>query len=486
MKEQSREMRRGSGFAGLGGVCYSFGAMETAKPALNGRRDLATGVVLCLGALGLYMRTLAPSVAFMFDDTLELQYIVPRLGIIHQTGYPLYALLGKLFTLLIPLNDTAFRLNLLSAVVGACAVGMLYLVLRHLLVHRWAAVVGAATFAMGQTFWSQAVIAETYTTQMLIVTGLLYVALIWREEVERGDAGCASKRFYALALLMGKERSREGVRLLSQNNIPNYPFPERAVDALRAMWEYRQWLDRPIEQPPTFDFRDDVIRQTLAAVRADRRTVLVESEARAVAQAIGLAVPQTELARNVDEAVSIASRVGYPVVMKIASPDILHKSDIGGVKVGIANDQDARDAFDLITYRAHRFMPDAQVWGVTVQQMVPQGKEVIIGMSCDPQFGPLLAFGMGGVYVEVLKDVTFRVAPITALEATEMTEEIRGASLLRGVRGEPPSDLEAIRAALLRVSRLVSSYPEIVEMDVNPLVVHRNGAVAIDVRMVIQ
>jgi acetyltransferase len=155
------------------------------------------------------------------------------------------------------------------------------------------------------------------------------------------------------------------------------------------------------------------------------------------------------------------------------------------VKVGIANDTDARDAFDLITYRAQRFMPEAQIWGVTVQQMVALGKEVIIGMSRDPQFGPLLAFGMGGIYVEVLKDVTFRIAPITAREADEMMDEIRGAALLRGVRGEKPSDLNAVREVLLRVSQLVTEFPEIVELDVNPLVVHARGAVALDVRMVV-
>jgi acetyl coenzyme A synthetase (ADP forming)-like protein len=288
-----------------------------------------------------------------------------------------------------------------------------------------------------------------------------------------------------VACFMGEARSREGVRILIENQVPNYAFPERAVDALRAMWEHRQWLDRPVEEPPSFVFDRDAISKTITTVRADRRTTLVESEARAIAQAIGLTLPRTELAGNPDEAVAIARRIGYPVVMKIASPDILHKSDIGGVKVGIQNDTDAQDAFDLVTYRARRMMPDAQVWGVTVQQMVPPGKEVIIGMSRDPQFGPLLAFGLGGIYVEVLKDVAFRVAPVTAREADDMMDEIRTAPLLRGVRGQAPSDLGAVRDAILRVSQLVSEYAEILELDVNPLVVHRQGAVAIDVRIVI-
>ncbi len=289
-----------------------------------------------------------------------------------------------------------------------------------------------------------------------------------------------------IGCFMGEERSREGIQILIEGGVPNYRFPERAADALRAMWEYRQWLERPVEAVPHFDFDAAKIHETIDAVRADRRTALVESEARALAYAIGLPIPRTELARSADEAIAVAQQIGYPAVFKIASPDILHKSDIGGVKVGIANDSDARDAFDLITFRAQRFMPEAQIWGVTVQQMIPPGREVILGMSRDPQFGPLLGFGLGGIYVEVLKDITFRVAPITPHEADEMIGEIRGAPLLRGVRGESPSDLLAIRDALLRISQFVTEFPEIVELDVNPLVAHPRGAVALDVRVVVQ
>lgn len=177
--------------------------MENRYPPSQVRRDLFFGALLFVSALALYVRTLAPSVAFLFDDTLEFQYIVPRLGIIHQTGYPLYALLGKLFTLAVPLNDPAFRLNLLSAVDGALAVAMVYFVARHLTSTLFAAVIAALTFAVGQTFWSQAVIAETYTTQMLLVAILLYLALIWKEETERGNVLGARRRFYTLAFAMG-------------------------------------------------------------------------------------------------------------------------------------------------------------------------------------------------------------------------------------------------------------------------------------------
>ncbi len=174
--------------------------MKTRRPIL---RDLLLGAVLFVAALALYVRTLAPSVAFLFDDTLEFQYVVPRLGILHPTGYPFYTLLGKLFTLVVPFRDPAFRLNLLSALIGALAVAMVYFVARHLTAHRLAAFLGALVFAVGQTFWSQAVIAETYTTQMLIVAVLLYLALIWREEVGRGNTAQAQRRFLALAFVMG-------------------------------------------------------------------------------------------------------------------------------------------------------------------------------------------------------------------------------------------------------------------------------------------
>ncbi|RLF33201.1 MAG: CoA-binding protein, partial [Thermoplasmata archaeon] len=203
--------------------------------------------------------------------------------------------------------------------------------------------------------------------------------------------------------------------------------------------------------------------------------------------ACGVRVPASELAANADEAVKIADQIGYPVVMKIASPDILHKSDIGGVKLGIRNPTEVRDAFDLIVYRATRYMPDAQIWGCQVQEMVAGGREIIIGMNRDLQFGPLMMFGLGGIYVEALKDVTFRVAPFSRREAKEMINEIRSIQLLRGVRGEPPADMEAIVDTLLRMSQLVTEFPEIVEFDINPLIVYERGrgVVGVDMRLVL-
>jgi acetyltransferase len=179
--------------------------------------------------------------------------------------------------------------------------------------------------------------------------------------------------------------------------------------------------------------------------------------------------------------------MGYPVAIKVASPDILHKSDIGGVKLNIGDATAVRDTFDLLVYRATRYMPDAQIWGCQIQQMVQGQHEVIIGMNNDPQFGPLVMFGLGGIYVEALRDVTFRIAPFSRREAEEMITEIRAYSLLRGVRGEPPADTAAIVDALLRVSQLVTEFPEIVEMDINPLIVREagQGSVGVDMRLVL-
>jgi acetyltransferase len=288
-----------------------------------------------------------------------------------------------------------------------------------------------------------------------------------------------------LGCFMGEAKVGPGIRILHDYHVPNYPFPERAVEAFRAMRDYWQWRERPIEASEQFAVDADKVRLVMARVRGEGRSTIGDAEAREIATAYGFRVPRSELAKTSDEAVKIASEIGYPVAVKVASPDILHKSDIGGVKLDLRDAEAVRDAFDLVVYRALRYMADAQIWGVQVQEMVPKGKEVILGVSKDPQFGPMLMFGLGGIYVEALKDVTFRIAPISRREAEEMISEIRAYPLLRGVRGERPTDLNAITDALLRVSQLVTDFPEIVELDINPLMVHEQGAVAVDMRLVL-
>jgi len=290
-----------------------------------------------------------------------------------------------------------------------------------------------------------------------------------------------------LACFMGEARIEAGVDVLWQYGVPNYPFPERAAAALAAMSAYRREKERPIFQPQPSDICIPRVRELFQRVRADGRVSIGDAEAWTVLECYGFTVPQSRLAETPEEAIEIAEEIGYPVVLKVASPDILHKTDVGGVKLNLRSSEDVRDAFDLIVYRAGRYVPGARIWGCQVQQMVPGGREVLVGMSRDPQFGPLVAFGLGGIYVEALKDVSFRVAPFSRQEAEEMIREIRAYPLLEGVRGEPPADHEAMVDALLRISQLVTDFPEIVELDINPLMVFEEGrgAMAIDMRLIL-
>ena len=290
-----------------------------------------------------------------------------------------------------------------------------------------------------------------------------------------------------LACFMGEARIEAGIDVLWQYGVPNYPFPERAAAALSAMSTYRRERERPIFEVEPCVTCIPPVRELFDRVRSEGRVSIGDAEARVVLESYGFTIPKSRLAETPEEAVEAAEEIGYPVVLKLASPDILHKTDVGGVKLDVRSPDDVRDAFDLIVYRAGRYVPGARIWGCQVQQMVPGGREVLLGMSRDPQFGPLVAFGLGGIYVEALKDVAFRVAPFSREEADEMIQEIRSYALLEGVRGEPPADHEAMVDALLRISQLVTDFPEIVELDINPLVVFEEGrgAMAIDMRLVL-
>ena len=290
-----------------------------------------------------------------------------------------------------------------------------------------------------------------------------------------------------LANFMGAKDVAVGNHILGTGRIPYYGFPEEAASALARMVEQREWRERthePMERLPVD--RERAATALLTAQKAGRLG-LNEIEARQVVAAYGLPLPQGQLAQNVAQAVQWAGEIGYPVVMKIISPDILHKSDIGGVQVGIKNEKEVRLTYEEIINRAYRYLPDADVWGVAVQEMVPMGKEVIVGVNRDPTFGHLMMFGLGGIYVEVLQDVVFRVAPLTRVEAEEMVREIRSFPLLAGTRGEKPVDLDAIVDCVLRVSQMVTDFPQIVELDINPLFAYEDGqgAMAVDARIVI-
>jgi acetyltransferase len=291
-----------------------------------------------------------------------------------------------------------------------------------------------------------------------------------------------------LGCFMGEKEVAAGIDILTGYGVPNYPFPERAATAIRAMADYREILARPEPEYIQYEVDQQAVEGVFERVRSEERLSIGDVEARAILKAYGFRIPQSEIAETPEEAVQIAKGIGYPVVLKIASPDILHKTDVGGVKVGLENDEQVRDAFELMIYRIQRYLPEARIWGCLVQEMVPSGGlEVLVGMNRDPQFGPLVTFGLGGIYVETLKDVTFRLAPISVQEANAMLEEIRATALLEGVRGQPPVDKEAIVDAILRISQLVVDFPDIAELDINPLMVYTRdqGAIAIDMRLVL-
>jgi acetyltransferase len=274
-----------------------------------------------------------------------------------------------------------------------------------------------------------------------------------------------------LTAFMGGDAIAEAKAVLMAAGIPNYPSPERAMHALRALCDYAAWRRRPPRIVTRFPVNRRRVDRILQMQIRSGLAQVGEVEAKEILRAYDFNILDGQLARTADEAVEVAERIGYPVVLKISSPDILHKSDFGGVRINLANAEQVRDAFDLMMLRIQRRAPHAHLRGAYVEKMGQRGREVILGMTRDPQFGPMLMFGLGGIFVEVMKDVTFHLAPITADEAMQMLKGTRSYALLRGARGQAPVDLEAIAAALQRISQLATDYPQILELDINPFIV---------------
>jgi acetyltransferase len=288
-----------------------------------------------------------------------------------------------------------------------------------------------------------------------------------------------------LAAFMGGVEVIAAKEKLMAVGIPNYPSPDRAVTALRAMCDYSAWKRRPARVVTRFAINRRRVDRILHMQARSGAAQIGEIEAKEILRAYDFNVLAGQLARTADESVDIAERIGYPVVMKISSPDIIHKSDFGGVRINLANAEQVRDAFDLMMLRIQKRAPQAHLRGAFVEKMGQRGREVILGMTRDPQFGPMLMFGLGGIFVEVMKDVTFHLAPITAEEAMQMLKGTRSYALLKGARGQAPVDLEAIASALQRISQLVTDYPNISELDINPFIVGPLGvqAYVADARM---
>jgi acetate---CoA ligase (ADP-forming) len=288
-----------------------------------------------------------------------------------------------------------------------------------------------------------------------------------------------------LASFMGGTEVVTAKEKLMAAGIPNYPSPDRAVTALRAMCDYAAWKNRPARVVTRFPVNRRRVERIMTTQMRSGGAQIGEVEAKEILRAYDFNVLGGQLARTGDEAVEIAERITYPVVLKISSPDIIHKSDFGGVRINLANAEQVRDAFDLMMLRIQKRAPKAYLRGVFVEKMGQRGREVILGMTRDPQFGPMLMFGLGGIFVEVMKDVTFHLAPITAEEAMQMLKGTRSYALLQGARGQAPVDLDAIAGALQRISQLATDYPEIKELDINPFIVGPVGveAYVADARM---
>jgi acetyl-CoA synthetase (ADP-forming) len=216
------------------------------------------------------------------------------------------------------------------------------------------------------------------------------------------------------------------------------------------------------------------------------RKNLLESEAKEICMEYGIPVTKFEIARNEAEAIKFAEKIGYPIVLKIVSPDIIHKSDVGGIILNVKDTNDVQKGYDQIIKNIKKHKSDAHIVGILVQEMVPQSTEVIVGATKDPQFGPTLMFGLGGIFVEILKDVTFRIAPITEDEAREMITEVKAYPLLTGYRNQPPADIEAIVKILLKTSNLIMKHQVIKELDLNPVMVYEKGAKTVDARIILE
>lgn len=319
---------------------------------------------------------------------------------------------------------------------------------------------------------------------------LLVCPVAVTEPVEIAKALIEFKKDYPektfIAAYMGGPALAEGAKLLSTNGIPCFTMPESAITAIAGMSKYSKVKELISVKEKADDFKPDqkTVKAIFSDVKKDNRLALLGSEAAEVAAAYGVTVAPTALAQSPDEAVEIAENIGYPVVLKIASPKILHKTDVGGVIVGIQTPEEVKNAYVNITEVVHGYLPDVVPYGIEVQKMVPKGIELIIGMTRDIQFGPLIGFGLGGIFVNLLKDVSFRLAQgLTGSEIAEMIAETKAYSLMKGYRGYKPADIEAVSDVIRRVAALVIDFPEIAELDINPVLAYEKGVAALDVKI---
>jgi 4-hydroxybutyrate---CoA ligase (ADP-forming) len=291
-----------------------------------------------------------------------------------------------------------------------------------------------------------------------------------------------------LAALMGLAEGLENKQILSEGGVPHFMYAEPAIRTLESMYRFSKWLNYKNEPIKSYSVDKYKVKDILSDVKKQGRSNLLEDEGYEVLKAYGFPVPKSVLVNNENDAINASNKIGYPVVMKISSKDVIHKSDSGGVKVGVKDAVEVKDAFNLILSNVKARHPNADVKGILVQEMITRSRETILGAKQDKLFGPLLLFGLGGIYVEILKDVIFRLAPISESEARNMVESIKTIDLLKGARGEKYSDISSVVDCLLRLSQLVVDFPEIEEFDINPLLVleEGKGSRVVDVRIKIK
>lgn len=292
-----------------------------------------------------------------------------------------------------------------------------------------------------------------------------------------------------IAAFMGGKTVADGADLLRDNGVPCFSFAEPAVEAFSYLAKYSALKASRLDREPLLDPKADYhqIRKIIDLALKDERHILFGSEGAKILTLMGVNSAKTELARDAKEAVALADEIGYPVVMKLAAPKVLHKTDLGGVRLNIKTPEEVSEAFYQIIDNLHYHLPGTQAYGVEVQRMDRPGRECIIGMTRDLQFGPLLMFGLGGIYVNLLKDVSFRVVHgLDLTELREMITETKAYTLLKGIRGEKSGDIEAIIDTLARVAILARDFPQINEIDVNPLFAYEDGVSAVDVKITLR
>ncbi len=308
------------------------------------------------------------------------------------------------------------------------------------------------------------------------------------QDVAKGIlAGRKGSQKPVVVCLFGLDDLSSAVTFLEEAGIPTFTFPEDAVQGFSGLARYQEWRGRPRTRVRHFSVDHASARNAVRRARRAGITVLPEYLSRAILEAYGIHFPSHGRAQDAVEAVAIAERIGYPVVLKVASVDISHKTDVGGVALGLTDAAALGAAFERMKATLAQKVPKARIEGFEVEQQVPAGPEVLIGLQRHPAFGPVVAFGLGGIYVEALQDVTFRLAPMVTLSARNMVSAVQGFPILQGMRGGPQGDLPALYEAIERVSQLATELPEVAELDINPMIVRPvgEGILAVDARVVL-